>query len=70
MKTTQIMERPFRDGTIRQNHKTGWFNATDLLRVGNQYREQIGLNKKAIADYLKNDSTKEYIKEILEREDL
>lgn len=64
------MERPFKDGSIRQNHKTGWFNATDLLKVGNQYREQIGLNKKAIADYLKTDSTKEFIKEILDREDL
>lgn len=64
------MERPFKDGTIRQNHKTTWFNATDLLKVGNQYRTQIGLNKKAIADYLKTESTKEFIKEILDREDL
>lgn len=64
------MERPFRDGIVRQNHKTGWFNATDLLKVANEYRTQIGLNKKAIADYLKNDSTKEFIKEILDRESL
>lgn len=70
MVTVQIMERKFRDGVIRQNHKTGWFNATDLLQVANQYRLQIGLDKRFIADYLKNDSTKEFIKTILDREDL
>lgn len=70
MKTEQIMERNFRDGVIRQNHKTGWFNATDLIQVANQYRTQIGLEKKAIADYLKTNSTKEFIKEILDRENL
>lgn len=70
MKTTQIMERRFRDGVIRQNHKSGWFNATDLIQVANQYRTQIGLEKKLIADYLRNNSTKEFIKEILDRENL
>lgn len=70
MKTTQIMERKFRDGIIRQNHKSGWFNATDLIQVANQYRTQIGLEKKLIADYLRNNSTKEFIKEILDRENL
>lgn len=70
MKTEQIMERKFRDGVIRQNHKTGWFNATDLIQVANQYRTQIGLEKKLIADYFKTNSTKEFIKEILDRESL
>ena len=64
------MQRNFRDGIIRQNHKTGWFNATDLIQVANQYRTQIGLEKKLIADYLRNNSTKEFIKEILDRENL
>jgi len=70
MKTAQILERPFKDGKIRQNHKNGWFNATDLLHVANNYRVQVGLNKKAISDYLKTDNTKEFIKEILDRENL
>lgn len=70
MKTEQIMQRNFRDGIIRQNHKTGWFNATDLVQVANQYRTQIGLEKKQIADYFKTNSTKEFIKEILDRENL
>ena len=64
------MERKFKDGVIRQNHKTGWFNATDLIQVANRYRSQIGLEKKAIADYFKTNSTKEFIKEILDRENL
>lgn len=70
MKTAQIMERQFKDGVIKQNHKTGWFNATDLIQVANQYRQQIGLEKKLIADYLKTNSTKEFIKEILDRENI
>lgn len=70
MKTVQLMERKFKGGIIRQNHKTGWFNATDLIKVANEYRAQIGLEKKAIADYLKNNSTQEFIKEILDKEDI
>lgn len=70
MKTVQIMERQFKDGVIRQNHKNGWFNATDLIQVANRYRQQIGLDKKMIADYLKTNSTKEFIKEILDRENI
>jgi hypothetical protein len=64
------MERNFKDGVIRQNHKTGWFNATDLIQVANRYRSQIGLEKKLIADYLRTNSTKEFIKEILDRENI
>lgn len=70
MKTVQIMERKFKDGVIRQNHKNGWFNATDLIHVANRYRQQIGLDKKMIADYLKTNSTKEFVKEILDRENI
>ena len=70
MKTVQIMERRFKDGVIRQNHKNGWFNATDLIHVANRYRQQIGLDKKMIADYLKTNSTKEFVKEILDRENI
>lgn len=70
MKTAQIMEREFRDGVIRQNHKTTWFNATDLIKIANQYRQQLGQSPKAIADYLKNDSTKEFIEQILDEENV
>jgi len=70
MKTAQIMFRPFKDGSIRQNHKTTWFNATDLIKIANKYRTQIGLKEKLIKDYFKTDSTNEFIKEILDRENL
>ena len=70
MKTAQIMMRPFKDGIIRQNHKTAWFNATDLIKIANKYRTQIGLKEKLIKDYFKTDSTNEFIKEILDRENV
>jgi hypothetical protein len=70
MVTAQIVERKFKGGSIRQNHKTAWFNATDLNKIANEYRAQIGLKPKHIADYLKTDSTREFIKEILDREDI
>lgn len=70
MVTQQIVERNFRGNIIRQNHKTAWFNATDLNKIGNEYRKQIGLGNKLIADYLRNDTTKEFIKEILDKEDI
>ena len=64
------MMRPFKDGTIRQNHKTGWFNATDLIKIANNYRAQIGKKEKLIKDYFKTDSTIDFIKEILDRENI
>ena len=64
------MERNFKDGVVRQNHKTAWFNATDLNKIANSYRSQIGLKPRLIADYLKKDSTKEFVKEILNRENI
>ena len=70
MKTAQIMARPLMDGTIRQNHKTGWFNATDLLKLANRKRTQLGKSEKKIAHYLENDSTKEFIEEIMDRENV
>jgi|18_taG_2_1085343.scaffolds.fasta_scaffold01030_3 hypothetical protein len=68
MKTEQIMTREFYGSELRQNHKTGFFNITDLVKIGNKYRDIQGSNKKAIADYLKLDSTKEFIKKIAEKE--
>lgn len=70
MKTAQIMSRPLLDGTIRQNHKTRWFNATDLLKLANRKNEQLGKPVKKIAHYFENDSTKEFMEEIMEKESL
>ncbi len=66
METPQILERKFLDGTIHQNHKTKWFNATEFMKLANSYRTQIGLEPKHIADYLKNQSTKEFFEQIMD----
>ena len=68
METPQILERKFLDGTIHQNHKTKWFNATEFMRLANSYRTQIGLEPKHIADYLKNQSTREFFEQIMDTE--
>ena len=70
MKTAQIMSRPLLDGSIRQNHKTNWFNATDLLKLANRRNEQLGKPTKKIAHYFENDSTKDFMMEIMEKESL
>ena len=70
METAQIVKREFKGGFVEQNHKTGWLNATSFLSIANTYREQIGLNKKSIGNYIKNDSTKEFVKKILDEENI
>lgn len=68
MKTVQIMERKFYDGVVRQNHKTGWLCATDLIRIGNKYRTSIDMPALLISGYFKQKQTKEFIQSILEEE--
>ena len=68
MKTVQIMEREFMGSVVRQNHKTKFFNATDLVKVGNKYRENSGLSKKDLFQYFDNPSTKEFVKKIMVKE--
>lgn len=70
MKTEQIMIRKFLDGEISQNHKTGWFNATQLISIANKYKKTIGEQPKNIADYLKKKETKEFITTIAKKEQL
>lgn len=70
MKTTQIMSRKFLDGEITQNHKTGWFNATELLSIANKYRETQGELPKRINDYLKKQETREFIATIAKKEEI
>jgi len=70
MKTTQIMSRKFLDGAISQNHKTGWFNATELLAIANKYRVTQGEQEKRMNDYLKKKETKEFIATIARKEEI
>ncbi len=67
MKTAQIMTRKFYNSDLRQNHKTEFFCLTDLLKIGNKYREIRGLKKKHINDYTKLDSTKDFMLSITKK---
>lgn len=61
MKTIQIMERDLNGVKVRQNHKSGFFNANDLLELHNTNAE----NKKDIWDYLRSKTFKEYRNAVL-----
>ena len=58
MQTAQIMVRELRGLQVRQNHKTGMFNANDLLAI---YNKSTPEGEKKIENYVKTQSTKEYI---------
>lgn len=68
MKTTQIIERPFYDGVIQQDHKTGFLNTKNMIDLGNQYRKSMSLAPVRLDSYLKSNKTKEFIEQILEQE--
>lgn len=63
MKTAQIMKRDLNGTAIRQNHKTGMFNANDLLESYNQDSRR----HKRIDKYVSTKTTKEYIQVIREQ---
>jgi hypothetical protein len=64
MKTAVIMKRELMGITVRQNHKTGMFNANDLHKIGNEHRKVLGLPPKQLAQYFTIAPTDELIKEI------
>ncbi len=70
MKTTQIIERPFYDGVIQQDHKTGFLNTKNMIELGNQYRKSTSLALVRLDTYLRSNKTKEFIEQILEQEQI
>lgn len=60
------MQRSLGMFIIQQRTKDGMFNATALLK---QWNEATGSNKE-VKDYLRNDATKEFIKALVEEENL
>lgn len=70
METTQIMTRKFLDGFVSQNHKTGWFNATELVSIANKYRATQGETPKIMTDYFKKKETQEFISTIARKEEI
>lgn len=68
MVTEVIMKRELLGGIIKQKSKSGFFSATDLFSVGNQWRLINGMDMKTIQDYLQTKTHKEFIKELEARE--
>lgn len=66
MITNQIMKRQLDKFIVRQRTKDGYFNATELLKAWNCNNG----TKKELKDYLSNQSTNEFIKAIVEEENL
>lgn len=58
MKTAQIMIRDLKGLPVRQNHKTGMFNANDLLDI---YNKRNPDSLKRLDSFLKTQSTQEYM---------
>jgi hypothetical protein len=63
MKTPQIMVRSLSGLPVRQNHKTGMFNANDLLSI---YNEQNAGKEKRLDHFLNTATTQDYMKVIEE----
>ena len=64
MKTEVIMKRKLLGGEIRQKSKSEFLCATDLVKVGNEFRRSLGLNHFNLSQYLKQKGTKEFIAEL------
>lgn len=64
MKTNQNLIRKMGEFQVIQRTEDGMFNATAILK---QWNEKTGM-KKEVADYFKNDNSKEFIQTIIERE--
>lgn len=61
MKTEVTLYRPFMGGQVRQKSKSELLSATDLVKIGNVKRQELGLGHFNLNQYLKTKSTKEFI---------
>lgn len=64
MKTKVILERKFMTGFVRQDSKNGMFNATDLVKIGDQKRIELGKDKFNLSQFLGTKSVLEFIEEL------
>lgn len=60
MKTSQVMQRKFDNGTVHQRTDDGYFNANSLVAL---YAANTGQFKHP-SHFLRNESTKEFLKEL------
>lgn len=66
MKTNQIMKRPLANFTVEQRTKDGYFCLTGLLKSWNA---EMG-TKKELKEYFSNKATQEFIKALVDEENL
>lgn len=64
MVTQVVMKRELFNHEIRQQSKTEFFCATDLIKAGNQWRKDNNLSEFQFYQYLKSKSTVEFIDEL------
>ena len=64
MKTEVIMERELFNSKIRQQSKSQFFSATDLVNAGNYWRFSNKMAFFNLAQYFKQKSTKEFIESL------
>jgi len=67
VKTEVVMERSIAGITVRQKHKTGFYNVADLERFGNNHRIVNNLPIQKVTEYFRSPKSKEFI-ESLEKE--
>ncbi len=64
MKTQVIMKRELFGVEIKQQSKTEYFSASDLVKAGDIWRKKNGLSEFQIFQFLKNKSSIEFINEL------
>lgn len=64
MNTQVLMKRELFGNFIQQQSKTGFFSATDLVKVGNKWRNSNGLSQFNFSAFLNNSKTKDFISEL------
>jgi hypothetical protein len=64
MKTTVLMKRELFGKEILQNSKNEYFSATDLIRAGNLWRREKGLEDFNFSKWLQSKGAKEFISEL------
>ncbi|MGM1056494.1 MAG: KilA-N domain-containing protein [Bacteroidota bacterium] len=60
----EILSRPFLGYFVEQQSKSGLFNATDLGRIANNKRAELGLPDFDLQGFLKKDDTMEFVEEL------
>lgn len=64
MKTEVIISRPFMGSLVEQKSKSGMFNATDLIKIANIKRRELGQSNFNLSQFLKQKSTLDFIEEL------